>query len=77
MFVFLELRSYYTIEGHPCEKIFRKFFLEMTPLWVKTFEFDIFEAKKHFTDSKKACILNQKVEKIIFLQGLGLGLSSF
>jgi hypothetical protein len=38
----------------------RKFFLEMIPLGVKTCgesEFGIFEAKKHFPDSEKACVL--------------------
>jgi hypothetical protein len=48
--------------GHPREKI-PKFFLEMTPLGVKTcgeFEFDIFEAKNEksqkFAKSPKNCI---------------------
>jgi hypothetical protein len=38
----------------------------MTPLGVKTCgesEFDIFEAKKRFPDSGKACVLKQKVVK--------------
>jgi hypothetical protein len=55
----------YTIGGGP-----KKFFLEMTPLRVKTweFEFEIFEAKKRFSDSGKAyCILKRKVAKMRFL----------
>jgi hypothetical protein len=47
----------------------KNFFLEMTPLGLKTCresEFDIFEAKKHFPDSGKACILKRKVAKIAF-----------
>jgi hypothetical protein len=50
-------------------QIFQKFFLEMTPLWVKTCgesEFEIFEAKKRFPDSKKACVLKRKVAKSHF-----------
>jgi hypothetical protein len=61
-------------------KKLKKIFLEMIPLGVKTcgeFEFDIFEAKKHFPDSGKACVLKRKVAKIAFLRGLDLGLSSF
>jgi hypothetical protein len=41
----------------------------MTPLGVKTYgksEFDIFEAKKRFPDSGKACVLKRKVEKSHF-----------
>jgi hypothetical protein len=59
-----------TIGGHLCEKNF-KIFLEMTPLGVKTCggsEFDIFEAKKRFPDSGKACVLKRKVAKIAFLR---------
>ena len=47
-------------------KNFHKFFLEMTPLGVKTCgesEFDICEAKKRFPDSEKACVLKRKVAK--------------
>ena len=42
----------------------------MTPLVVKTCEeFDIFEAKKRFPDSGKACcVLKRKVVKMRFLQ---------
>ena len=46
------------------------FFLEMTPLGVKTFgesEFGIFDAKKRFPDSGKACVLKRKVAKMRFL----------
>ena len=42
----------------------------MTPLGVKTCgesEFDIFEAKKRFPDSGKACVLKRKVAKMRFL----------
>jgi site-specific DNA-cytosine methylase len=54
--------------NHPHEKIFKIFFLKMTPLGVKTCEeFNIFEAKKHFPDSRKAYfILKRKVAKIAF-----------
>jgi hypothetical protein len=41
----------------------------MIPLGVKPCgesEFDIFEAKKHFSDSKKACVLKRKIEKSHF-----------
>jgi hypothetical protein len=47
-------------------KKFSKFFLEMIPLWVKTCgesEFDIFEAKKRFHDSGKACVIEAKSHK--------------
>ena len=53
------------------EKIFEHFFLEITPLGVRTYgesEFDIFEVKKRFPDSKKAhCVLKRKVAKVLFL----------
>ena len=52
---------------YPREKIFKNFFPEMIPLGVKTCEeseFDIFEAKKRFPDSEKACVLKRKVAKI-------------
>jgi hypothetical protein len=52
-------------------KNFQKFVLEMTPLGVKICgesEFNIFEAKKRFPDSEKACILKRKVAKMRFLQ---------
>jgi hypothetical protein len=38
----------------------------MTPLGVKTCG-DIFEAKKRFPDSEKACVLKQKVAKMRLL----------
>jgi hypothetical protein len=47
----------------------KKFLLETTPLVVKTCgesEFDIFEAKKRFSDSGKAWVLKRKVAKIAF-----------
>ena len=53
----------------------KKFFLEMTPLGVKTCgesEFDIFEAKKRFPDSGKACVLKRKVAKMRFLPKNGV-----
>jgi hypothetical protein len=52
--------SYYTIEGAIHVKNFQKFFLEMTSLGVKTCgesEFNVFEVKKCFPDSEKACVL--------------------
>jgi hypothetical protein len=42
----------------------KNFYLEMTPLGVKTCresEFDIFEAKKHLPNSGKACVLKRKI----------------
>jgi hypothetical protein len=42
----------------------------MTPLGIKTcgeYEFDIFEAKKRFSDSGKDCVLKRKVAKIAFI----------
>ena len=42
----------------------------MTPLGVKTCgesKFDIFEAKKRFSDSGKVCVLKRKVTKMQFL----------
>jgi hypothetical protein len=49
----------------------REIFLEMTPLEAKICgesEFNIFEAKKRFSDSGKAyCILKRKVAKMRFL----------
>ena len=45
--------------------------MKMTPLEVETcggYEFDIFEEKKRFPDSRKAyCVLKRKVEKMRFL----------
>ena len=53
-------------EDHQRDKIFS----ENDPLiGVKTcgkFEFDIFEAKKRFPDSGKACVLKRKVAKTHF-----------
>ena len=46
------------------------FVLEITPLGVKTCgesEFKIYEAKKRFPDSWKACLLKRKDAKIAFL----------
>ena len=48
-------------------KKFSKFFLEMTPLGVKTYgesEFGIFKAKKRLPDPGKACVLKRKVVQI-------------
>jgi hypothetical protein len=45
-------------------KKFQKFLLETTSLGIKTCgesEFDIFEAKKRFPDSGKACVLKRKI----------------
>jgi hypothetical protein len=66
-----KFRSYYTLGGWgpPTLKHFRKFFLKMKPLGVKTCgesEFDIYEAKKCFSDSRKACVLKRKVAKMRF-----------
>jgi hypothetical protein len=55
------------IRGPSTWKFFRKCFLKIIPLRVKicgASEFDIFEAKKRFPDSGKACVLKQKVAKI-------------
>jgi hypothetical protein len=45
----------------------------MTPLGVKTcgeIEFDIFEAKKRFSDSGKTCVLKRKVAKMRFFASI-------
>jgi hypothetical protein len=58
------ISSYYTIGGGA--KIFKNFFLEMTPLGVKIYgesEVDVFEAKKRFPDPGKACVFKRKVAK--------------
>jgi hypothetical protein len=59
--------SYYTIRGATHVKQFSNIFLEMTPVGVKTYgesEFDIFEAKKRFPDSRKTYVLKRKVSKL-------------
>ena len=57
-------------KGRPLnKKIFENFFLKMTSLEVKTCgesEFDIYEAKKCFPDSEKACVMKRKVAKMRF-----------
>jgi hypothetical protein len=66
--------GYYTIGG-PHEKIFKNFFLEITPLGVKTCgesDFDIFEVTKRFPDPGKTCVLKRKVAKIAFLRFFAL-----
>jgi hypothetical protein len=50
-------------------KNFRKFFLEMTPLGVKACgksEFNVYEAKKCFSDSGKDCIEAKSRKNRIF-----------
>ena len=57
--------GYYTILD-----LRENFFLELTALGVQTCresEFEIFEAKKRFPDSKKVCVLKRKVAKMRFL----------
>jgi hypothetical protein len=68
----MELITLITQQGdHPREKIFRNFFLKMTPLGVKICresKFDIFEVKKRFPDTGKAyCVLKRKVAKMRLL----------
>jgi proteasome lid subunit RPN8/RPN11 len=61
--VFLELKKIGATTQQGTTQV-KNFCLEMTPLEVKTCgesEFDIFEARKRFPDSRKACIFKRKV----------------
>ena len=61
--------SYYNTIGATHVKNFRKFFSENDTSRGKTCgksDFDIYEAKKCFPDSGKACVLNRKVAKMRF-----------
>jgi hypothetical protein len=53
--------------GHPREKIFSGNHLSRGKTCGES-EFDIFEAKKRFPDSRKACVLKRKVAKMRFIQ---------